>query len=173
MHFIYTMLFLVAAIKWGDWRNWREYYPTILFFIGGDLLKNAILYNHRMWEYHETIVGENILFGHLVINLMIMAIEYPATILIYLGKYPRAWWKQLLWHAFWILLYTTIEYLNLHFDLLYHYHGWNMWWSLAFDAVMFSMLRIHHRNPLLAWGFSLIWLIFLWNVFDVPMKTLK
>jgi hypothetical protein len=30
-------LFLFAAIKWGDWRKWRNYYPTILFFMVGDL----------------------------------------------------------------------------------------------------------------------------------------
>jgi len=37
MNFVYGFLYLFAAWKWGDWKNWREYYPTILFFIIGDL----------------------------------------------------------------------------------------------------------------------------------------
>ena len=70
MLFIYVLLFLVAAIKWGDWRRWRDFYPTILFFIVGDLLKNFLLYNHWLWTYKETIVFENIFRNHTIINIM-------------------------------------------------------------------------------------------------------
>lgn len=173
MHLGYALLFLLAAIKWGDWRNWRIYYPTILFFIGGDLLKNALLHNYRMWEYHEALFGEKIFFGHLIINLLIMAIVYPSIILIYLGKYPSSKWKQVTWIGFWVFILGTLEYFNLRLDLIKHYHGWNMWWSLAFDTVMFTILRVHHSKPLLAWTLSIIWLLFLWNVFDVPITHLK
>ncbi|WP_338448335.1 hypothetical protein R4Z09_19085 [Niallia oryzisoli] len=48
MHLFHALLFLLAAMRWGDWLNWRMYYPTILFFIGGDLLKNALLHDYRM-----------------------------------------------------------------------------------------------------------------------------
>lgn len=30
-------LFILVCYKWGDWRNWKTYYPTILFLIAGTL----------------------------------------------------------------------------------------------------------------------------------------
>lgn len=174
MHFIFNLLFLVAGIKWGNWRNWKIYYSTILFFIGGDLLKNALLHNHLMWEYKETIFGENILFSHFIINLMIMLIVYPSTILIYLGHWPKQRFKQILWLALWVFLYSSIEFINLKYlNLIEHHHGWNMGWSIIFNIFMFSIFPLHLKKPLIAWLLSLIWLIFLWNVFDIPLGVLK
>lgn len=155
MHFFHTLLFLLAAMRWGDWRNWQRYYPSILFFIGGDLLKNALLHDHRMWVYQETIFGKKILFGHLVINLLVMALVYPSTILIYLGKFPLGKVKRIFWIFFWVLIYMIIESINLHFDLINHYHGWNIWWSFIFDIVMFAVLWVHYNKPLWAWAFSI------------------
>lgn len=31
------LFFVLAEIKWGDWRGWKKYYPTIQFFIIKDL----------------------------------------------------------------------------------------------------------------------------------------
>jgi hypothetical protein len=174
MHFIYCFLFLLAGIKWGDWKNWRAYYPTILFLIGGDLLKNALLHNHRMWAFQEVFFGQKILIGHFAIDLMVMTIIYPATILIYLGHYPRVWWKQIFWVAFWIFLFSAKEFINLNYlNLINHYHGWNMGWSILFNIVMFVILRIHFKNPLYAWIVSIIWIIFLFNRFKIPNDVFK
>lgn len=173
MHLVHSVLFLLAAMRWGDWRNWKKYYPTILFFIGGDLLKNTLLHDHRMWEYQETIVGEKILFGHLVINLLVMAVIYPSTILIYLGKFPLEMGKRILWILFWVLLYIAMEFINFQVDVINHFHGWNIWWSLFFDIVMFVILWVHHLKPLLAWALSITWLMILWNIFDLSHNLLK
>jgi hypothetical protein len=173
MHLIHSIVFLLAAMRWGDWSNWQKYYPSILFFIGGDLLKNALLHDYRMWIYQETIFGEKILFGHLVINLLVMAVIYPSTILVYLGKFPLEKWMRLCWILFWVLIYITMESINLHYDVINHYHGWNIWWSIIFDIVMFVILWIHHNKPLLAWACSIAWLIILWNIFDLSHTLLK
>jgi hypothetical protein len=174
MHFIFNLVFLFAGIKWGDWKNWRIYYPTILFFIGGDLFKNTLLHNYLMWEYKETIFGENILFSHTIINIMIMVIVYPATILIYLGHYPKEIGKRVLWLLLWAFLYSFIEFINLKYlNLIEHHHGWNMIWSIVFNIFMFFIFPIHHKKPLLAISLSILWLLFLWNVHDVPLKILK
>jgi hypothetical protein len=174
MHLLNYLLFLLAGIKWGDWKNWRIYYPTILFLICGDLLKNALLRNYRMWEFHEVIFGEKILIGHLTINLMIMIFVYPATILIFLGHYPKGWWKQVLWVAFWVLLYFGKEFVNFKFfHEISHHHGWNLGWSFIFDIIMFIILRIHFKKPLLAWAISVPWIIFLLVWFHVPIDAFK
>ncbi|CAM4355570.1 hypothetical protein L1N85_15110 [Paenibacillus alkaliterrae] len=174
MHFVYNALFLYAGIKWGDWRRWRDYYPTILFFICGDLLMNFLLYNYSMWTYQETFFGEQILRNHTFISLMIMFIVYPSTILIYLGRFPQGRWKQALWVAFWTLLYSSMEYINLHYlHLIKHHNGWEMWWSVFFNVFMFLIIKIHYKHPLLAWGISIIMILFLWFMFDIPIEKLK
>lgn len=174
MHIIFNALFLLAAIKWGDWRRWRDYYPTILFFIVGDLLKNYLLYNYWMWTYQETIFAETILINHTIISLLIMFIVYPSTILIYIGRFPQVKWKQVLWLSFWISLYSVVEYINLHYlNLIRHHNGWNISWSVLFNIVMFLILRIHYKKPLLAWGLSVIWILFLLKMFNIPIDKMK
>ena len=109
-HFLLNGLFLSAAIKWGDWRNWRDDYPTILFFVLGDLLKNFLFYNYWMWTFQETIFEQNILQNHTFILLMIMVSVYPSTLLIFLGRFPEKMWQKGIWVALWIFIYSFIEY---------------------------------------------------------------
>ncbi|PIB57799.1 hypothetical protein, partial [Pseudomonas sp. 2822-17] len=52
IHIVIKLLFLFAAYKWGDWEKWEKYYPTILFFIIGDLLYNFLFYNYPMWLFN-------------------------------------------------------------------------------------------------------------------------
>ncbi|MBT2688191.1 hypothetical protein J7I93_08355 [Bacillus sp. ISL-47] len=174
MHLLFNFLFLLAGYKWGDWKNWRDYYPTILFFIGGDLLKNFLFRNYPMWQYKETIFAENLLIGHPVINLMIMAIVYPATILIFLGHFPNERLKQAVWIGLWVFLYCSIEFVNLQYlHLIEHSNGWSIGWSILFNIFMFFIFRIHHKRPLMALGIGFLWILFLWNMFDVPIELLK
>lgn len=173
MHFFFNLLFVIAAIKWGDWKNWREYYPTYLFFIGGDFFKNAVLHDYRLWSYKETIFGSNILYGHLIIDIMIMVLVYSSTLLIYLGNFPRNRIKQLLWIMVWVFLYSLIEFINLNYlNLIEHHHGWNIAWSILFNIVMFTVLRIHVNRPLLAWMISILFFALLWILLEVPKETL-
>ncbi|GAA0330176.1 hypothetical protein GCM10008967_20850 [Bacillus carboniphilus] len=174
MHFVFNGLFLVAAIKWGNWKNWGEYYPTILFFIAGDLLQNFLLYNHSKWTFKETIFAEQILSNHTIISLMIMLIVYPSTVLIYLGRFPQERTKQIGWFLFWVAIYSVVELINLRYlHLIEHHNGWSLGWSILFNVTMFFILRVHHKTPPLAWILSLIWIVFLWTSFDIPFKELK
>lgn len=105
---------------------------------------------------------------------MIMFVVYPSTILIYFGHFSDEKWKKMLWISFWVFLYSSVEYINFRYlNLINHHNGWNMPWSVAFNIVMFSILRIHHKNPLLAWGLSFAWIIYIWNMFDIPIEKLK
>jgi hypothetical protein len=99
-----------------------------------------------------------------------MAISYPATILIFLGHYPKERLKQAGWVVFWVLLYSSIEFVNFYYlDLIEHSNGW----SILFNIFMFIIFRIHHKRPLMAMGIGFLSIIFLWNIFDVPIELLK
>lgn len=97
MHLVFNGLFLIAGVIWGDWRNWKKYHSTILFLWFGDLLYNVLCHDYIMWKYNESIFGQQLLSNHTVISLLIMFVAYPASVLIYLGKFPTENKKILIW----------------------------------------------------------------------------
>ncbi|WP_304511125.1 CBO0543 family protein [Aneurinibacillus tyrosinisolvens] len=152
----------------GDWKNWRRYYPTILFFITGDLTYNFVtsFLNYPLWRYHGAIPP-----NHLLINLLIDFVAYPATILIYL-KYAVRGWKQFAFHYFlWVFLYSIIEFINLNLGLISHHHGWNIWASILNNLIMFLTLRIHYSYPLLGWLIFFILKIAIIFIFAIPVLS--
>ncbi|MFC5650193.1 CBO0543 family protein [Paenibacillus solisilvae] len=112
MHTTLGILCVFAACRWGDWRNWRLYYSTILFMIIMDLIYNFLTYRFSMWEF-EISFDDRLFPNHTMISFVLDFICFPATILIYLGNYPSKKSRQFLYIAFWIGLYSLIEYISL------------------------------------------------------------
>ncbi|TLS35216.1 CBO0543 family protein [Pseudalkalibacillus caeni] len=173
MHTVFFVLYILASIIWGDWKNWKEYYSTFLFFVIGDLLYQFLLYNHTMWFFHISF-DEEYLKNHTMIALAKMVVQYSTTTVIFLGNYPKSIIKQFLWISLWVAVFASSEYLSLTFwGGISHHHGWTMGWSILFDYVMFTLIRIHFSHPLVAWGLSLIFIIVLWHAFDLNLDLLK
>ena len=161
---------LLLGWKLGNWRKIEKYYPTILFLIIGDLLYNIFTYSDPTWSYNKNWIFPN----HTLANLWIMITVYPATVMIYLFHFPKKKRKQIFYIIFWVILYVIAEIFGLHvFNFIDHFNGWNMWWSLLFDIILFVMLYIHYKRPLLAWGLSIIVIIFFLNVFNVNLHILN
>ena len=175
MNALYTLVWLFALWKWGDWKNWNKYYPTFLFLLLGDFLYQYLLSDfYPMWKYNPQGIDDNIGLTHTHIAFTIMFVKYPATILIYLSKFPENnKIKQIFYVGAWVLLYILNELNDLKFNLIKYDHGWSIWWSLLFNCVMFSILRIHYVKPLLAWLLSIIFILFLWKVFEVPPTVFR
>ncbi|GAE94323.1 hypothetical protein JCM21714_3470 [Gracilibacillus boraciitolerans JCM 21714] len=139
------------------------------FMIGGDFLYNFLLYNKSMWLFHDTFLP-----NHTIITILEMVVTYSVTVLIYLGgKFPEGWKKRTVWFLFWSAIFLFIEYINFEFGFITYHNGWNYWWSVFFTVVIFIILPIHHKKPLLAWLFSLIFILSLLTVFDVKISDLK
>jgi hypothetical protein len=169
--FLY-LAFVFAGYIWGDWKNWRRYYPTYLFLIGGNLFYNALLHNQRLWYYRKGIIGNQILNGHLTIAFFIMVFVFPSTILIYLGNFPKQRSKQFFWILLWIFIYTLIEFIsNKYLHWIEYNQGWNIYWSILFNLVMFTVLKFHYSKPWLAWIISVLFFIFLYNIFNIPKES--
>ncbi|WP_420178664.1 CBO0543 family protein [Ornithinibacillus scapharcae] len=138
-----------------------------------DLFANVITYHFPLWRYQETIFATNILINHSFVSIMIMLIAYPVTILIYLGKFPDGTPKKILWIILWVFIYWIIEFINLHYlNLIRHENGWSMYWSLAFNIVMFTILYIHQNKPILAWILSGFWAAIIIMTFNIPIISL-
>jgi hypothetical protein len=168
MYILINTLYLLAGIIWGDWRNWKKYYSTILFFIMGDFLYNFLLYNKPMWVFHDLILP-----NHTTITLLAMTISYTATVLIYLGRFPKSWIKRSLWFLLWSGIYLSIEYIDSKLGFITYHNNWNFWWSALFTGIIFFILPIHYKKPLLAWALSLVIIISLLNTFDVKISDMK
>lgn len=168
MYIFINIVYLIAGIIWGDWRNWKLYYPTILFFIIGDFLYNFLLYNKSMWLFHDLILP-----NHTTITVLAMVVSYTATVLIYLGRFPKGWKKRTLWFLLWCGLYLTIEFSNNKLGFITYHNGWNMSWSVIFTGIIFLILPVHHKRPLMAWGISIIIILTLLNLFEVKISDMK
>ncbi|KAA9022301.1 CBO0543 family protein [Niallia endozanthoxylica] len=166
----FGIMCIVLGLRFGDWRNIEKYYPTILFLVIGDLLYNIFTYSNPTWNYNESWLFPN----HTLANVWIMITVYPATVMIYLYHFPKKRVNQVFYIAFWVILYVITEIIGLHvLDLIDHFNGWNMWWSFLFDIILFVMLYIHYKRPFLAWGLSILVIIFFLNVFDVNLLYLN
>ncbi|WP_186579439.1 CBO0543 family protein [Aquibacillus kalidii] len=172
---IYAFIWIAALWKWGDWKNWRKYYSTFLFFVIGDLLYLYLLSDiYPMWRYSPPEVDESIGITHTHVAFSVMLVKYPSTILIYLSNFPvKNKQKQLLYMLSWVVLYAVNEIIDLKFDLIQYHNGWNLWWSILFNLVMFSILYVHFRKPVLAWIFAGFYIVILWNVFNVPSNVFR
>ena len=160
-----------SRIKWGDWRNWEKYYSTILFFIIGDLFYNFIFFDYPMWRFFD---GNPPIFGYdKFIVFSFIFFRYPATVLIYLGKFPKGLRKGIIWFSFWVLLYFSIEVVKTYIGIVDHFNGWSLGWSFIFDIIIFTMIKLHFHRPLIAWVVGLILAIILWIILDVPLNILN
>jgi len=168
MRLLVFIFFVLCAWRWGDWKNWKKYYSTILFFMLGSFYHIAVYHNYPLWRY-EPLPPLNFISNSTLIALSITFIVFPCTALIYLGNYPHGK-KQYLYIAMWIGLYTLIEtVMFLQHGITYH-NGWNLAWSIVFNMVLFSIIRVHFHRPWFGWGLGLVFALLFASVFGFPIN---
>jgi hypothetical protein len=156
-----------SAWKWGDWKNWRQYLPTIQYFIMADMLYNLFTQDYPLWSYPNP---PNILPNHMSNNLFIMFVIYPSTLLILLYRYPKNnFIKQFLYILVWNVLWLIFEYFVVYKGLCVYTNGWTYTWSIIFVFIMIPMLVLHHKRPLWAYIMSVPITVFLLLWFKVPI----
>lgn len=158
---------VLAAWKWGDWRNWQKYYPTILFFALGDLIYSLLTYNFPLWEYKSPLMKTTL------IDLVISLIYFPATILLFLPHFPKGFLKQAAYTLLWIIIYIATEAISQKLGFFSHQNGWNIWWSLLFNFLMFPLLYLHHKKPQWAWVVAIAMGTAIIIYFKVPFASMK
>jgi hypothetical protein len=150
MHLIVAIVTLLAAIRWGNWKNIGKYYPTQLYMIMGALLYLFIYGPDTLWDE----IPDSGINNKLTILLYVF-IVFPCTVLLYLSKYPSTTLKQFFYIAVWIIFYSGTELILFFFGKMLYNSGWNICWSVAFNCMMFPMLRLHFVRPFWAIGLSL------------------
>lgn len=150
--------FLFAAWRWGDWRNWQNYYPTMLFTMLVNITASYLAYHHLLWVF----TSDKFFTTHTVLNIFNTFTILPLTALLFLSHLPRTTrLKKCLYIILWILLYSLIEAVDQHQGGITYQHGWSFWWSVLLNCTMFPILAIHRHHPAIAWliTFLVAWLV--------------
>ncbi|WP_456271331.1 CBO0543 family protein [Bacillus sp. AK031] len=174
MSILLLSIYIIAGIKYGEWKNFKEYYPTLLYFIIGDLLSQFLLFDYSLWEFHPMDDADRLAgLNHTFIALAKMGIQYTATVAIFIGRLPESIGKQFLAVLLWTTIYGLNEYVAHSLGGLSYHRGWGFGWDILFNLMMFTMLIIHYRKPLFAWILTFPVIVGLWLIFDIPLDVLK
>ncbi len=159
--------FIFCCWKWGDWKNWKVYYPTILYVILVDFLTNFLTAHYPLWEFNYKIVN------HTLSDIFIAFTVFPSTVILFLSHYPRKPIRQAFHILLWAGLYILLEALCTWQGLFLAQNGWNLWWSSGFDVMMFVMIRLHYQKPLLAWPISAALITVALYILKLPIGTMR
>jgi len=162
-------VYAIFAKKFVNWTRWKEFYPTVQYFIICNLLYNFIFFNHTLWAYKAVTVKW---LNHTLIEISFSFFIIPVVIMIYLQHFPEKKHK-LIYIGVWIAYFSFIEFLFHRRGLFVYDHGWNLIWSTIFNAITFGMLRLHYKKPLAAILFSVPLIILLLLFFHPLLQELK
>lgn len=144
--------FICSSLYWVDWSKWQIYYPTMLFVITVNLVASYLSYHHTLWLFHP----DPLVTTHTVLNLLSTFSLLPLTALLFLSGFPSGRLKQLIHITCWIVLYAAIEFVDEKLGGISYLNGWSLWNSVFLDCAMFPLIALHHRQPLLAWFFTIL-----------------
>jgi len=153
--------------KYGDWKNWKLYYPTILYMIIGDISCDILTYRWPLWSY-------NIMFlNHISTDLLVIIFLYPSTIILFLTYYPKLIKKQMAYILLWVFIYSLVEYISSVLDGFSYSNGWTLGWSILFNCIMFPLLYLHYKKPLWVWPISMALALLVLYIFKIPLDLLR
>ncbi|MFD1039707.1 CBO0543 family protein [Virgibacillus byunsanensis] len=166
MHVLTAIISIIAVFIFGNWRNWKKYHATLIFFALGNLAYNFLTANYFLWR-----LDADFLSNHTMTEMSYTFIVFPATGLLFLDNYPEEVMKQIGHTLQWIFIYAVWEFVfNVTGDIEYQY-GWTYWWSVAVLFVMFPILKLHVEHPLIAYVlFGVVAIVLIWW-FEVPVHV--
>ena len=138
------IIFGGACYKWGDWKHWKLYYPTLLFYMVGALTENIITAKKVLWLFYGSYPIDRLsdyIFGLLI---------FPSIEILFLSRYPKGFMRQLVYMLSFIGLMSLVELILYSTHLLVYYNGWTYGWSVLLYIGVFPLLRLHFKKPIVA-----------------------
>ncbi|HEX9062127.1 MAG TPA: CBO0543 family protein [Clostridia bacterium] len=163
MFIIIILIVIFLAWKYSDWRNWQKYQPTMLLFSLGNMLYNFVYHDRYLWKMNPDVTC------HHTMEVILTVTVFPLTALLFLSGFPADLKKKLIRISRYILIYIAAEYILLKLGRIEYHYGWNIWWSLGWDCMMFPVLAIHHRKPLLAFPLCTIVFFIMGRIFPYKL----
>jgi len=167
----YTVLLVLLTLKFGDWKNWQLYYPTILYYAVVYFTYALLCYNFPLWEYESPLLKTT---GS---DLLLTLIAAPATIILYLTYLNKILLKSKaftpLYITAWVAFLTIVEWTSYQLGFFSYFNNWSIWWSLLFNCTLFPMLWLHFKKPLWAILLAFVFAIMVLTCFHVPFSSMK
>lgn len=148
IHIVISIILITVCCFKGNWRNWRQYYPTILLFITGDAVYNFVMHDYSLWEYR--FPGWDIL-PHTLLDLYWAVVIFPCIVILFLTFLPEGVFKTSAYIAGWSAGFALVELVMYFFKSIEYFNRWNTFFSFLFDVVMFTVLYVHQKKPVAAW----------------------
>ncbi|WP_110114282.1 CBO0543 family protein [Bacillus sp. CGMCC 1.16541] len=164
------IVWILFAYKFVDWSKVKLQYPTILFFIVVNMTYNMIYYQHTLWAFRGVTIDW---LNHTIINLAFTFFICPVALTIYLQRFPHHRRIKYAYIAIWVMFFSILEYLFAHKGMFVYDNGWNGWHNVWFNLVLFIILTIHYRKPVIAIALSILVSCIFFLVFPVPISSLK
>jgi hypothetical protein len=166
-HIILAVASIFLCYKFGDWRNWRNYYPTILFFILSNVVCILLTYNHPLWFYESEILNRTFC------DLLICITVYPSTVMLFIPHFPKKMTKIIIHISYYVVIYTITELIGMKLGYFTHHNGWNIWCTVIFNYLMFPILMLHYKKPIYAWIIALISPHILFLLMKIPYNSIR
>lgn len=163
------LVYIFFAKIFVDWKKWKEYYPTIQYFIISNMLYNFIFYQHTLWAYKAVTVKW---LNHTLIELVFSFFIIPVVIMIYLRYLPKGK-KILVYIGIWVAYFSFLEFLFVKKGLFIYENGWGITWSTLFNIILFCMVTIHYKRPMAALILSVPVMAVLLFIFHPSLSELK
>lgn len=163
-------VYIFFAKKFVDWKRWKEYYPTIQFYIICNLLYNFVFYQHTLWKYKAVTVPW---LNHTLIEIAFTFFIVPVVMMIYLQYFPKRNGKKFLYLSIWVAYFSALEFLFVRKGLFLYENDWNTWWTILFNFITFIVIRIHYKNSLAGLLVSAPIIVVLLLIFHPSLHDLK
>lgn len=164
--FIIALISIFLCFKWGDWKHWRLYYPTILFYIICDFNHVILTPNKDLWLIHG-------FWSDIWADYFVAFLIAPFVVVLFLSNYPEKRIKQVIYVLSYIAVFSTIEFIAQILNGIKYYNGWNLMWSMSLYVSAFILLRLHHRYPLCAWFIFALLNCLVIYYFKIPLASLQ
>ncbi|WP_373687524.1 CBO0543 family protein [Clostridium estertheticum] len=162
-----SLVSIYICYKLGDWENWIKYYPTILFFILSSVVCIVLTYDHPLWLYKPQILN------HTFTDLLISITVYPCTIMMFIPHLPKKLPKIILHISIYVAVYTIPELIAVKLGYFTYHNGWNIWYTIIFNYIMFPIIILHYKKPLYAWLIALVSPHILFFLLKIPYNVIR
>ncbi|WP_246943000.1 CBO0543 family protein [Bacillus pinisoli] len=168
MHLLLTIVMISIAIKYGDRKNLRNYGFTVYYVIICNLLYNILCKDHLLWSYKPDVFLQTRMNVELLYTFVIL----PGITFVFLSNFPFSTGKvkPILYIIKWVVVSLIIEYVYIKTDRLLLQNGYKYWMEFFFYPVMYGMIYLHHRRPLLSYIFSICIISFLLWYFNISIN---
>lgn len=163
----YAIISVFLCWKWGDWKSWKGYYPTVLFLIMGNLAYMILFKSKPLWA------NGAFLAKYPALDISTIVVLYFCTVILYLTFYPRfnSNLKRAAYILLWVFIYSAMEYLSYITGHFMYYNGWGILHSVVFNIIMFPLLLLHYKKPILAWVTASAFAYLMMFLFQIPFEV--